>query len=248
MSVGCSSVSGSWRQSSARSAPVAPRAGYWQSKARRGSARRAWSWRPKSGVERLDSGFCRPGVRARALVLLRRGPAAVRACCGVALSAEEQADSLAGAASLAATLFDPAQVAAEPAGNSSLATLHGLYWLTVNLAARSPLVAIVDDLHWCDLASLRWLAYLLPRMEGLAVSVVVGLRPQDPGEHRLMAQILSDPLAAALRPAPLSVEATARLMDERRSRRRPRICSAPLARRRQAAIRCSARARRRGRG
>lgn len=130
------------------------------------------------------------------------------------LSAEEQADSLAGAASLAATLFDPAQVAAEPAGNSSLATLHGLYWLTVNLAARSPLVAIVDDLHWCDLASLRWLAYLLPRMEGLAVSVVVGLRPQDPGEHRLMAQILSDPLAAALRPAPLSAEATARIMRE----------------------------------
>ena len=72
----------------------------------------------------------------------------------------------------------------------------------------------MDDLHWCDLASLRWLAYLLPRMEGLAVSVVVGLRPEDPGEHRLMAQILADPLAAVLRPAPLSAQATAQILRE----------------------------------
>jgi hypothetical protein len=42
----------------------------------------------------------------------------------------ERADLLAGAATLAAPLFDPAHVASEPAGDSSLATLHGLYWLT----------------------------------------------------------------------------------------------------------------------
>ena len=48
--------------------------------------------------------------------------------------------------------------------------LHGLYWLTANLAAERPLLVLVDDLHWADLASLRWLAYLAQRLDGLAVS------------------------------------------------------------------------------
>jgi predicted ATPase len=118
------------------------------------------------------------------------------------LQAEERADLLAGSAALAAPLFDPAQVAAEAAVDSSLATLHGLYWLTANLAARRPLLLAVDDLHWCDLPSLRWLAYLLPRMEGLGLLVVVGLRPAEPGEDPgLIGQIVSDPLATIVRPA-----------------------------------------------
>jgi DNA-binding CsgD family transcriptional regulator/tetratricopeptide (TPR) repeat protein len=130
------------------------------------------------------------------------------------LRAEERADLLAGSAALAAPLFDPAEVA-EPAVDSSLATLHGLYWLTANLAARRPLLLAVDDLHWCDLPSLRWLAYLLPRMEGLGLLVVVGLRPAEPGEDPgLIGQIVSDPLATTVRPAPLSTEAVARFLRE----------------------------------
>ena len=131
------------------------------------------------------------------------------------LQAEERADLLAGSAALAAPLFDPAQLAAEPAADSSLATLHGLYWLTANLAARRPLLLALDDLHWCDLPSLRWLAYLLPRMEGLGLLVLVGLRPAEPGEDPgLIGQIVSDPLATTVRPAPLSTEAVARLLRE----------------------------------
>jgi DNA-binding CsgD family transcriptional regulator/tetratricopeptide (TPR) repeat protein len=131
------------------------------------------------------------------------------------LGANERADLLAGAAALAAPLFDPAQIAVEAAADSSLATLHGLYWLTANLAARRPLLLAVDDLHWCDLPSLRWLAYLLPRMEGLDVLVVVGLRPEEPGEDPgLVGQILSDPMATVIRPAPLSTEAATRLLRE----------------------------------
>jgi DNA-binding CsgD family transcriptional regulator/tetratricopeptide (TPR) repeat protein len=131
------------------------------------------------------------------------------------VQAEERADLLAGSAAFAAPLFDSAQVAADPAVDSSLATLHGLYWLTANLAARRPLLLAVDDLHWCDLPSLRWLAYLLPRMEGLGLLVVVGLRPAEPGEDPgLIGQIVSDPLATTVRPAPLSAEAVARLLRE----------------------------------
>src|SRR6266542_2713076 len=124
------------------------------------------------------------------------------------LRTEDRAELLTGAAALAAPLFDPVQVTAEPAADSSLATLHGLYWLAANLATSRPLLLAVDDLHWCDLPSLRWLAYLLPRMEGLGLSVVVGLRPAEPGEDPgLIGQIVSDPLATTVRPAPLSTEA-----------------------------------------
>lgn len=131
------------------------------------------------------------------------------------LRAEERAELFAGAATLATPLFDPAQLAAEPAADVSLATLHGLYWLTANVATHQPLLLAVDDLHWCDLSSLRWLTYLLPRMEGLGLLVVVGLRPAEPGEDpALLSQIVSDPLATVVRPAPLSAEAATRLVRE----------------------------------
>ena len=131
------------------------------------------------------------------------------------LSEEGRADALAGAAALAEPLFNPEQLDAETGADSSLATLHGLYWLSANLAARRPLLLAIDDLHWCDLPSLRWLAYLLPRMEGLALSVLAGLRPAEAGEDPgLLDQIVADPLATVIRPAPLSLEGTVQFLRE----------------------------------
>lgn len=131
------------------------------------------------------------------------------------LPEEERAELLSGAAALAAPLFDPAQFSAEPAADSSLATLHGLYWLTANVAARGPLLLALDDLQWCDLPSLHLLAYLLPRMEGLDLTLLAGLRPAEPGvDAALMSQIVSDPLATVIRPAPLSIKAATRLLRE----------------------------------
>jgi len=63
------------------------------------------------------------------------------------------------------------EFAVEPAGDSWFAVLHGLYWLVVNLAASRPLLIAVDDAHWADEPSLRWLAYLAPRLEGLAAGL-----------------------------------------------------------------------------
>jgi DNA-binding CsgD family transcriptional regulator/tetratricopeptide (TPR) repeat protein len=131
------------------------------------------------------------------------------------LPADERAEAFAGAASLAMPLFDPAQLAAKPVADSSLATLHGLYWLAANVAASQPLLLVVDDLYWCDLPSLRWLAYVLPRMEGLGLSIVVSVRPGEPGEDPgLLGQIVSDPLATVIRPAPLSLGGAARFVRE----------------------------------
>ena len=60
--------------------------------------------------------------------------------------------------------------------------MHGLYWLVVNLSTDGPLLLAIDDLHWCDRASLRFLVYLVRRLEGLPVLVVATVRPALPGD------------------------------------------------------------------
>jgi hypothetical protein len=69
-----------------------------------------------------------------------------------------------------------------------------------NLAARRELLLVVDDLHWCDVSYLSWLAYLLTRLEDLGVSIVVALRPLEQDvDPSLVGQISScSQLAAAL--------------------------------------------------
>src|SRR5689334_9068596 len=61
----------------------------------------------------------------------------------------ERARLLAGAARLAEPVFTDLR-AAEQTGDVAFATLHGLYWLVVNVAERGPLVLAVDDAQWAD--------------------------------------------------------------------------------------------------
>ena len=65
------------------------------------------------------------------------------------------------------------------AHDTSFAVLHGLYWLVANLTVHRPLLVAIDDAHWADELSRRWLAYLAPRLEGLASAVLVTLRPSE---------------------------------------------------------------------
>ncbi|MBN0048585.1 AAA family ATPase [Streptomyces actuosus] len=58
------------------------------------------------------------------------------------------------------------------------AVMQGLYWLTAGLAAERPVVLAVDDLQWCDEASLRWLGFLLRRAKDLPVVLVLTLRTE----------------------------------------------------------------------
>jgi hypothetical protein len=83
-----------------------------------------------------------------------------------AASADARAELFAGAAELSASLFASAPTSAVREGpESSFAMLHGLYWLAANFAQRKPAVLIVDDLHWADEPSLRWLLYLAHRLD-----------------------------------------------------------------------------------
>ncbi|MEU8735546.1 AAA family ATPase [Streptomyces tendae] len=100
-------------------------------------------------------------------------------------------------------------------GPGDFAVLHGLYWLTINACQDRPLILIVDDLQWCDRPSLRYLAYLLPRIEEQPVLVAVALRTGENGtDERLMQQVTCTPVLAELNPKGLSVRATANLLQQ----------------------------------
>ena len=96
------------------------------------------------------------------------------------------------------------EFAGQPAGDSWFAVLHGLYWLVVNLAARRPLLIAVDDAHRADEPSLRWLAYLATRLEGLAAGMLVTLRQGDPAAAEAPLAAVRAAATEVLRPAPLS--------------------------------------------
>jgi DNA-binding CsgD family transcriptional regulator len=100
------------------------------------------------------------------------------------------------------------QAVEPPALDTSFAVLHGLYWLAANLAARGPILIAVDDAHWTDEPSLRWLAYLARRLEGLDLSLLVALRPQEPALTSVSLLALRAEGAMVVRPGLLSVDAT----------------------------------------
>jgi DNA-binding CsgD family transcriptional regulator len=136
----------------------------------------------------------------------------------VALSRENHPEELlAGPAAQAAVVLSepgrPGDDRVAPAGDFPV--LHGLYWLTVNLSNLAPVAVICDDLHWSDEASLRFLAYLLPRLNDLPVLVVVALRPNEPGGPlELIDLIVGDPYAESLTLAPLTIAASQRLLTD----------------------------------
>ena len=88
-----------------------------------------------------------------------------------------------GSACLAAPALgiEPAEPLTEQ-DDARFAVIHGLYWLTANLASERPLLLWVDDLQWVDEPTGRFLAYLGRRISGLRALLVVGVRPALPGE------------------------------------------------------------------
>ena len=176
---------------------------------------------PGIGKSRLLSEFRRRASAEDALVLnARAGELEREFPFGVVRQLFEAVvtgpDTLAGAAAGARVVFDSPDNGAPTGGDASFAALHGLYWLTLNLAAERPLLLEVDDLHWCDRPSLRFLAYLVRRLEGQPVLVTASVRTGDPPtDAALLAEIANDPATAHVRPGPLSEEAVGRLVARR---------------------------------
>ena len=122
---------------------------------------------------------------------------------------------LAGAAAPAGGVLD-ALGGDDGAAEGSFAVLHGLYWATLNLAEEQPVLLAIDDLQWSDRPSLRFIAYLARRLEGVPVLVAATLRSTDPGtDPGLLAEIAADPATESIRPGPLGEESVGELIRER---------------------------------
>ena len=126
-------------------------------------------------------------------------------------SPAERAALLEGPARLAAPVV-VLDGAGEPRAVGTVERLHGLYWLTANLAETGPVVLLVDDAHWADAVSLRALAYLAHRIADLPVGLVVATR--TPSGSEPLAALAAMPATTVLRPLPLGAASTERLVAE----------------------------------
>src|SRR4051794_15662417 len=102
----------------------------------------------------------------------------------------------------------------EGAAGAQHALMHGLYWVTANLADERPLVILVDDAQWADRPSLAWLNYLAQRVQDLPVVIAVAYRRNEPGaDGDLIESLEATAGAQRLAPAPLSRAAITRVVQ-----------------------------------
>jgi predicted ATPase len=100
----------------------------------------------------------------------------VRQCLTPAVRRErDRRRLLTGAARLAGpVLLDHAA----DAGATPFGALTGLYWLLATLADERPALLAVDDAHWADEPSLRFLGHLARRIDSIAVAMIVASRTE----------------------------------------------------------------------
>ena len=133
-------------------------------------------------------------------------------------SESERAELLEGAAGVAAGLLGLGGPATTDArredADPSFAILHGLYWMCANVAAAGPLCVVVDDVQWADAPSLRYLAFLVTRVEELSVTLLAATRPSEQGvDAKLLATLMAAPSADVVRLRPLSRAAVGQLLE-----------------------------------
>ncbi len=120
-----------------------------------------------------------------------------------------------GAAQLTAPLFE--QRGPDAVGPTPIFTLlHGLYWLTADLAASTPLLLAIDDIHWADPPSLRFLNYLAARLEGIPAVAIAAVRSGEAVGERsdLIAELAAIPGTENLSLGPLSPSGAERMVRD----------------------------------
>ncbi|GAA1234629.1 AAA family ATPase [Kitasatospora nipponensis] len=99
---------------------------------------------------------------------------------------------------------------------ASLGVLHSLYWLVVHLADDGPLALVVDDAHWADAPSVRWLEYLARRVRGLPVLLVLAARPDSRTQvEPLLERIAGQPHCRPVELPALAADSVASLVRTR---------------------------------
>jgi DNA-binding CsgD family transcriptional regulator len=115
-----------------------------------------------------------------------------------------------GAAGLAERALAPETGEPAHAGDAMHSAARGLVWLASNLAERGPAVLLVDDVHWADPPSLRWLAILARSLGELRLAVLCAVRS---GEPAVDPELLDELLASAPEP-PMRVRALGQAATE----------------------------------
>jgi DNA-binding CsgD family transcriptional regulator len=118
---------------------------------------------------------------------------------------------LAGSAVHAAAVLGlgpPAQAIEE------FAVRHGLYWLLANLADLAPVLVCIDDAHWADDQSWRWILHVSNRLDALRVGVALTWRlgESELADQRLL-ELEIQSAVETLHPAPLSRGGTAQVVQ-----------------------------------
>lgn len=121
-----------------------------------------------------------------------------------------------GAAAPARRALDADDAEPALAGDAMHAAAHGLTCLARGLADRRPTLLVVDDVHWADAPSLRWLVQLTRHLEDRPLAVLGAVRAgEPPGEPALLADLLAAAPEAPIRPGPLGPEAVTALVGLR---------------------------------
>ena len=127
----------------------------------------------------------------------------------VALPTAQRERLLVGPAALAAAVLGlrdmPHGALADP--------LYALSWLVTNLAETAPLLIAIDDIHWLDAESGRFVAYLAQRLESQPVLLAGTARPREPGAMASPLDVFRD-VAMVVSPAPLSAAAVAEIVGD----------------------------------
>lgn len=176
-------------------------------------------------------------LSAAACAAERRGMRVLRACGGeletdfayglvrqlleselAAGGPERRQRLLAGAAALASPILGPGDLTAAHSGRQPqepFALQHGLYWLLSNLAEERPLVLVLDDLHWADVVTVRFLVYLTRRLASMPIALWGAVRLGDAAASSMPLDLLrSVPLVQSAELGPLSEESVELITTE----------------------------------
>jgi DNA-binding CsgD family transcriptional regulator len=128
----------------------------------------------------------------------------------------EARELLSGAATPARRILADANDGTAQQPTAEFSVLNALYWVIARLADTAPLLVVVDDAHWLDPPSLRFLDFLTPRVEEFRALLLVAMRAleaesDDPACRRIVA----DPASTVVRPDRLSRAAVAEMVRSR---------------------------------
>ncbi|MEV6488352.1 AAA family ATPase, partial [Actinoplanes sp. NPDC051633] len=153
------------------------------------------------------------GVARQAFAAVQAGPAWPALCRGPAALALR---------ALTGGTPPPASTA-----DATYAAEHGLAALTAALAARAPVLLCVDDVHWADVPSLRWLTGLARRVDELPLTLLLVVRSGEPArDPYVLGECLTGATSTLVRLGPLDATVAAELVADRFPAAGPRFATA----------------------